>query len=117
MMMVPTIALAGDRTAMFKPFGEIPVRRLLTSIGARQEPLTYWFTVGDRAVQGAIQKRIAELVLGLTGRIPDGMLFRVSSIDPDQARAHQLQEQFINQLLQAVSPAERKRLSGLGDPA
>jgi EpsI family protein len=96
-------------------FGEIPVRRLLTTMGARQEPLTYWFTVGDKAVQGAIQKRIVELSFGLTGRIPDGMLFRVSSIDQDEPRAFQLQEQFVNQLLQVVSPVERKRLSGLGD--
>lgn len=36
-------------------------------------------------------------------------------IDPDQARANRLQDQFINQLLQAVSAAERKRLSGLGE--
>ncbi len=96
-------------------FGTIPVRRLFTTMGARQEPVTYWFTVGDKAVQGTTQKRIVELSFGLTGRIPDGMLFRVSSIDPDEARAYQRQEQFINQLLQSVSPVGRKRLSGLGD--
>jgi len=96
-------------------FGEIPVRRLHTSMGARQEPLTYWFTVGDRAVQGRTQTRIEELRMGLTGRIPDGMLFRVSSIDADQVRAHRVQEQFVNQLLQAVPPPGRKRLSGLGE--
>lgn len=97
------------------PYGDIPVRRLFATMGARQEPLTYWFTVGDRAVQGNTHKRIVELSFGLTGRIPDGMIFRVSSIDPDQARAYELQERFVNQLLRAVSPAERKRLSGLGD--
>jgi EpsI family protein len=77
--------------------------------------VTYWFTVGDKAVQGRLQKRLVDLRYGLTGQIPDGMLFRVSSIDSDQARANQLQDEFINQLLQAVSPADRKRLSGLGD--
>ena len=96
-------------------FGDIPVRRLFTTLGARQEPLTYWFTVGDKAVQGTTQKRLVDLQYGLTGRIPDGMIFRVSSIDPDEARAYQLQDQFVNQLLQTVSPSERKRLSGLGD--
>ena len=96
-------------------FGDIPVRRLFTTMRARQEPVTYWFTVGDKAVQGKLQKRLVDLRYGLTGRIPDGMLFRVSSIDPDQGRAYQMQDQFINQLLQTVSPAERKRLSGLGN--
>jgi hypothetical protein len=43
------------------------------------------------------------------------LLFRVSSIDPDQALANKFQDQFINQLLQSVSAADRKRLSGLGD--
>ena len=97
------------------PFGAIPVRRLFTTLGTRKEPLIYWFTVGDKAVQGSTQKKIAELLLGLTGRIPDGMIFRVSSIDSDLTRANQLQEQFIVQLLQSVSPADRKRLSGLGE--
>ena len=97
------------------PYGDIPVRRLFATMGARQEPLTYWFTVGDKAVLGTTQKRLVELSFGLTGRIPDGMLFRVSSIDPDQARAYRMQEQFVNQLLQTVTPAGRKRLSGLGE--
>jgi len=97
------------------PFGEIPAQRLFTTLGPRQEPVTYWFTVGDTAVRGRLQRRLMDLRYGLTGRIPDGMLFRVSSIDPNQVRANQMQDQFVNQLLQAVSPAERKRLSGLGD--
>ena len=107
--------LKDDAGLLSTGFGTIPVRRLFATLGPRQEPLTYWFTVGDTAVQGKLQKRIVDLRYGLTGRLPDGMLFRVSSIDPDQARAYQLQDQFINQLLQSVSPAERKRLSGLGD--
>jgi hypothetical protein len=43
------------------------------------------------------------------------LLFRVSSIDPNQTRANQMQDEFINQLLKAVSPVERKQLTGLGD--
>ena len=102
------------------PFGEISVRRLFTSKGWREEPVTYWFKFGDDAVSGDnaarnLRRRLVELRYNFTGRIPDGLLFRVSSIDPDQGRANQMQDQFINQLLQAVSPAERKRLSGLGD--
>jgi len=96
------------------PFGDIPVRRLFTSMGVRQEPVTYWFTVGDKAIEGILQKRLVELSFGFTGRIPDGMLFRVSSIDVDQARAYQMHNEFISQLLQTVPPAARKRLSGLG---
>lgn len=96
------------------PFGDIPAQRLYTTLGPRQEPVTYWFTVGDEAVQGKLQKRLVDLRYGLTGQIPDGLLFRISSIDGNQTRANQLQDQFVNQLLQAIPPADRKRLSGLG---
>jgi len=95
--------------------GDIPVRRLFTTMGARQEPVTYWFTVGDKTVHGKLQKRVVELSYTLTGRIPDGLLFRVSSIDVDEAHGYKLQNEFVDQLLRTVSPAERKRLSGLGD--
>jgi EpsI family protein len=104
-----------EASQLATPFGTIPAQRLFTTKGPREEPVTYWFTVGDKAVQGKLQKRLVDLRYGLTGRIPDGMLFRVSSIDPDQARANRMQDRFINQLLETVSPAERKRLSGLGD--
>lgn len=103
-----------DAGKLVTKFGEIPVRRLFGHLGARQEPVTYWFTVGDQAVQGKTQKRLVDLRYGLTGRIPDGLIFRVSSIDGNQARAYQVQEQFANQLLQAVTPDQRIRLSGLG---
>ncbi len=96
--------------------GDIPVRRLFATMGARQEPLTYWFAVGGKAVPGKLQKKLVHLRYALSGRVPDGMLFRVSSIDADQARAYRTQDQFIDQLLHGVSPADRARLSGLGDP-
>lgn len=103
-----------ERGVLATAFGDIPVRRLFATMGARQEPVTYWFTVGDKAVLDRTRKRIMELTFGLTGRIPDGMLFRVSSIDPDQPHEYRLQEQFINQLLESVSPAVRARLAGFG---
>ncbi len=102
------------------PFGEIPVRRLFTSREAREEPVTYWFTFGAEPISldqagKRLRRRLVELRYAFTGRLPDGLLFRVSSIDRDQDRANQLQDQFVNDLLRALSPLERKRLSGLGD--
>jgi EpsI family protein len=102
------------------PFGEIPVRRLLMSRGTREEPVTYWFTFGTELISldqagRRLRRRLIEFRYAITGRIPDGLLFRVSSIDRDQSRANQLQDQFVNDLLRVLSPPERKRLSGLGD--
>lgn len=99
------------------PFGAIPARRLLTTLGPRREPVTYWYTVGDQSVSGSIRKKLVEMSFGLTGRIPDGLLFRVSAIDPDPARAYRMQDDFVGRLLGAVPPADRRRLSGLGSQA
>lgn len=96
------------------PFGSIPVRRLNTSLGPRIEPLTYWFTMGETLVQSRWDKRMVELRLALTGQIPDGLLFRVSSIDRDPERAWRVQQEFVTDLLAALGPAERTRLAGLG---
>ena len=95
------------------PFGQIAVRRLNTSLGARKEPVTYWFTVGDRAIRSKFDQRLVEVRLGLTGQIPDGLLFRVSSIDPTPARAYAEQDKFVADMLKAVSARDRIRLAGL----
>jgi len=104
------------RDALATAYGAIPVRRLATSIGTRSEPLTYWQTVGQKAIGGELQKRLVELGYGLSGRIPDGLLFRVSSIDSDTTRAYAMQDSFVRQLVAAVGPAERTRLAGLDQP-
>jgi EpsI family protein len=94
--------------------GTLPIRRLLARKGMRVEPVTYWIMVGDTAVQ-RWQGKFVELRYTLTGRIPDGMVFRVSSIDPDQEAAHQVQDNFLSMLIMATTPAARLRLSGLGE--
>jgi len=58
-------------------------------------------------------KRLAEIRLGLTGKIPDGLLFRISSIDNDAPRAFKMQQQFVADLMAAVPGQARKQLSGL----
>ncbi len=95
------------------PFGSIDARRLSTRLGARNEPVTYWLTTGDQVVKTTFDKRLAQIRLGLTGQIPDGLLFRVSSIDNDDARGFAMQQKFTADLLNSVSPTARKQLSGL----
>ena len=97
-------------------YGNIEVRRLGTHLGQRHEPVTYWLTAGDQVVKNKFEKRLTEIRLGLTGQIPDGLLFRVSSIDPDTARAYAMQQQFTADMMAAVPAEARKRLSGLESP-
>ncbi len=97
--------------------GAIPVRRLETNFSnQRFEPVTYWTTVGDETVTGGISKKIAEMRYGLKGEIPDGLLFRVSSVNTDTQAAFALQESFAKSLLNELQPDMRLRLAGLGIP-
>jgi EpsI family protein len=92
--------------------GSIPVTRVLTSLGLRSEPVTYWTTIGDKVFQGGLQKKLTEVSYGLSGKIPDGMLIRISSIDSDVAEAYEIQTQFAHQLLNALPPEYRLKLRG-----
>lgn len=93
-------------------YGTLPVRRLLAVQGSRNEPITYWVTVGDKATLPGINRKLNQLAYGLTGTVPDGMLVRVSSVDRDSANAYKLQEAFIRDLLQAMPVQDRARVAG-----
>lgn len=105
--------LRSEPLRLSTPHGDIAARRMQTHQGPRQEPVTYWYTVGNRTVEGNLEAKLQELRLGLSGMIPDGLVFRVSSIDADAARAARRQDEFIRQLLASLSPSERLRLAGL----
>ena len=94
--------------------GAIEVRRLTTVLKSRREPVTYWLTVGDQVIRNNFEKRIAEIRSAFTGQIPDGLLFRVSSIDDDPARAFAMQQRFVADMMSAIrEPETRRKLSGL----
>jgi EpsI family protein len=101
-----------EKGFLTKEKDSIPVTRVLTSLGMRSEPVTYWTTIGDKVFQGGVQKKLAEMRYGLSGKIPDGMLIRISSIDADIAEAYEIQAQFADQLLNALSPEYRLKLRG-----
>ena len=93
-------------------FGDINVRRLTTSKDSRQEPVTYWLKVGDNVVGNDFDRRMVQLRLRLTLEGSDGLLFRVSSIDPDAAHAFKVQQQFVADMMAAVELPMRRSLSG-----
>lgn len=97
------------------PFGSIPIRRMLADKGQRTEPVTYWITVGDKAVTDAIDVKLAELSYMIKRIVPDGLVFRVSSIDYDQERANRLQDEFVIELLSSVPPQTRNQLGGFAN--
>jgi EpsI family protein len=92
-------------------FSNIPVKKMVAKMGSRIEPIIYWITIGDTVAVNSIRWKLERLKYGLTGRVPDGMLFRVSSIG-DKTKAYTLQERFIKDLLSHMQSDSRIRLIG-----
>ncbi len=96
------------------PDGAITVNRLETNLSKqRYEPVTYWTIIGDEVTLGGSDKRMKELAFGLKGQIPDGLVFRVSSIDRDTKHAYALQDAFVISLAKALASKDKKWLMGL----
>lgn len=93
-------------------YGNIRVKRLLTA-GSRTEPVTYWSTVGDKVVVGGNETKLEQLRYGFRGQIPDGLLFRVSSISSDTSAAYASQDSFVRDLLSFLSVEDRRKIAGL----
>ena len=90
----------------------LPVRQLVAKLGNRSEPITYWITVGERITITGTEQKLAQLSYSIRGVIPDGMLVRVSSIDPDSAAAHHLQGGFVRAMADAIPAAVRPQVMG-----
>jgi EpsI family protein len=103
----------GQKGSLDTGFGALPVKRLFAQAGGRQEPITYWITIGRKATMPGMEQRLQELRYGLSGMVPDGMLVRVSSISGEAAPAYALQDQFVRSLLAALDGPARTRLVGV----
>jgi EpsI family protein len=108
--------LLADRDASLRTrYGALPVKRLVARQNERNEPITYWITIGDKAVLSGIEQKLQRLAYGLSGKIPDGMLVRVSTIQSSAADAYRVQDRFVLALLDALTPQDRARLLGAPD--
>jgi EpsI family protein len=92
----------------------LDVFRMTAAIGNRNEQVTYWIRMGDRLIGGPpYELGLTRMALGLKGIVADGLLFRVSEITADAQGSNLLQDQFIRDLLRAVTPSRHATLIGL----
>lgn len=102
---------------VFKSFvdtsiGQIPVMHLVARQGLRNEPITYWIRVGDSLTRGWLEQKLAAFRYGMKGQVPDGLLFRISTISEDEQSSYQTQQAFLAALLPAVRSEDRFWLIG-----
>jgi EpsI family protein len=105
--------ISETRTAQLNyAYGALPIQQFVGNLGgARREPVTYWVSYGDVVMDGATQGRLARLHYVFRGLIPDGILFRVSSINNQENRdAFALHERFIRDLIGSLSDPDRSAL-------
>jgi EpsI family protein len=91
-------------------FGSVNVmgRELLADRGGLRERVVYWVRVGNAFPTNWAEQRTTMALQNLQGSIPDGALFRVSSIEePDSSNSTSLM-QFIETFLRTVSPSFRQ---------
>ena len=104
--------LSKEKGILDTGFNSIPVSRLMTVQGPRNEPLTYWSLIGDKVVNPGLATKIAKLTYGFQGKISDGLIFRVSSIDPDKQAGYEMQRMFVVNMLEHMDPQERIHIAG-----
>ena len=92
---------------------KLPVMKLVATQGPRIEPITYWVMMGDSAVRGNMEQHLARLKYGLTGKIPFGILIRVSTISANEAQSYRTEEQFVRDMLGAMPVKHRAILTGV----
>jgi len=90
----------------------IPVTRMVAVRGDRVEPVTYWFTMGERVVLGRAERLRVQVASGLKGQVPDGMLVRVSSLSEDAPRAFAAQQAFLAAVFTPMPEGQAARFVG-----
>jgi EpsI family protein len=91
----------------------ISVWRMTASRSSSLEQVTYFIRIGDKVISGPPSAlNFARMGMGLKGYISDGLLFRVSEVSEDAKLSNQLNDQFINDLLEILNPDQRALLIG-----
>ena len=113
------LQVVGQQLAVVNLSDQTRVRatQLITKNISRQEPVTYWIRIGDTISMSAWQSRVRILTEGLKGRIPDGILVRVSQAVPttaDPNSSFRVQESFLKDLFLSVDHRTQLLLAGNG---
>jgi EpsI family protein len=108
-----------ERTSFNLAGREVEGTRFVATVGNGQriEPVTYWFTMGDTVVRGYLDRQLTQLKYSMSGTIPDGYLFRLSTLGADTQAAYAAHLRFASELLAAMDSKLAARLVGSGAPA
>jgi hypothetical protein len=96
----------------------VPGHYLSARSVSRHEQLIYWTRIGNDFPTRWWEQHWAVAKENLKGRIPDGVLVRISTAAPDDATAIRTLRDFLHPLFQSLSPTGRRLFFGdAGAPA
>ncbi len=90
---------------------QVPIRRMVANRSDRNEPVSYYTLIGTVVSSTSWREKVTQLRYGLSKRIPDGLLMRVSSIGNAEQEVPE-QDAFLRELIQALPPQARVRVVG-----
>lgn len=105
-------AINGDAPASF-PIGPgvaVPGRNLIANSPGRDEYVSYWTRIGEYLPTSNAEQRRMKLQTAFQGKIPDGVLVRISTVGGDPAQAFENNRRFAADLIGAMAPAARAAL-------
>jgi EpsI family protein len=92
----------------------LKLTRLVAQREERVEPISYWMRIGYDNANGNLARQALKLGYGLRGLVPDGVLFRVSTVGVPAELSFKIQDKFIHDLLNSVDPQTQEFM--VGDP-
>jgi EpsI family protein len=93
----------------------LPITHMTATREGRTEPIDYWMRIGYDVTNSNWARNALKLKYGLRGWIPDGALFRVSTIDLPADKSQEVLDTFIRDLLANLPPETRSFM--VGDPS
>lgn len=90
----------------------IPARSVTATMGSRIENILYWTRIGDSFPQSWAAQRIAMTKANLEGYLADGLLLRLSVINPDRDKALMQMSGFIRDMIAHTGKQSRQVIVG-----
>lgn len=96
---------------------QLNIKYMKTQRGNRIEPLVYWTIAGDHLYRNNLERKQVAIEYALNNIIPDGLVFRVSTIESDDEAALDIITDFVRGFDSSVASPDKSRFFGMDNYA